>query len=126
MAEGECWYLNFSLPHKVANNGDKDRIHLVVDCMLNHWLQTQLTGCDGTIEEPESVVANSRGGWREFREFVLANPDVQVVLRQTEDRLAFIDLVVTEGAHHGFYFGPEEVQGLITQARRSWFERWID
>jgi len=93
---------------------------------LNDWLQAQLTGCDETIDEPESLVANRRGGWQEFREFVLANPDVQVMLRQTEDRLAFIDLAVAEGAHHGFYFSAEEVEGLIRQARRSWFERWID
>jgi len=31
MAEGECWYMNFDLPHALANRGTSDRVHLVVD-----------------------------------------------------------------------------------------------
>jgi hypothetical protein len=30
MAEGECWYVNFDLPHALVNKG-ADRIHLVID-----------------------------------------------------------------------------------------------
>lgn len=37
MSEGELWYLDFSQKHRVANNGDKDRIHLVIDCFPNKW-----------------------------------------------------------------------------------------
>jgi hypothetical protein len=37
MAEGEAWYLNFNLRHSVKNNGDSDRIHLVIDCIVNDW-----------------------------------------------------------------------------------------
>lgn len=40
MKEGECWYLNLSLPHRVVNRGETDRIHLVVDCLVNDWLRT--------------------------------------------------------------------------------------
>ena len=39
MKAGECWYINANLPHRVANNGESDRIHLVVDCSVNNWLQ---------------------------------------------------------------------------------------
>ena len=39
MEPGECWYINANLPHSVANNGATDRIHLVVDCLVNPWLQ---------------------------------------------------------------------------------------
>lgn len=38
MHEGECWYINANLPHRVANNGLTDRIHLVIDCKVNEWL----------------------------------------------------------------------------------------
>jgi hypothetical protein len=38
MHEGELWYLDFSQKHRVENNGDKDRIHLVMDCKVNDWL----------------------------------------------------------------------------------------
>jgi len=35
MREGECWYLNFNLPHAIANKGTTDRVHLVIDCIVN-------------------------------------------------------------------------------------------
>ncbi|EAZ80517.1 aspartyl/asparaginyl beta-hydroxylase domain-containing protein [Algoriphagus machipongonensis] len=35
MKEGECWYLRLSDPHQVENNGENDRIHLVMDLVLN-------------------------------------------------------------------------------------------
>jgi hypothetical protein len=38
MHEGDCWYINANLKHRVANNGDTDRIHLVIDCKVNEWL----------------------------------------------------------------------------------------
>jgi mannose-6-phosphate isomerase-like protein (cupin superfamily) len=38
MKEGEAWYLNFNLHHSVRNDGATDRIHLVVDCVVNDWI----------------------------------------------------------------------------------------
>jgi len=38
MQEGEVWYLNLNLPHRVENESQVDRLHLVLDCMLNDWL----------------------------------------------------------------------------------------
>ena len=38
MHEGELWYLDFSQKHRVENNGNEDRIHLVIDCQVNDWL----------------------------------------------------------------------------------------
>ena len=35
--EGECWYMNFNLPHSIVNNSDIDRIHLVIDAKVNDW-----------------------------------------------------------------------------------------
>jgi len=39
MGEGECWYINFNLPHRIHNRGTTDRVHLVLDCVLNDWLR---------------------------------------------------------------------------------------
>ena len=39
MQAGECWYLNLNLPHRVDNQSDHDRVHLVVDCLLDDWLR---------------------------------------------------------------------------------------
>jgi hypothetical protein len=42
MAEGECWYHDFTELHSVANRGQTDRIHLVIDCVVNEWLNDLL------------------------------------------------------------------------------------
>lgn len=39
MAPGECWYVNVNLPHRVDNDGSTDRVHLVLDCRVNAWLE---------------------------------------------------------------------------------------
>ncbi|WP_425637556.1 aspartyl/asparaginyl beta-hydroxylase domain-containing protein [Algoriphagus yeomjeoni] len=43
MQEGECWYLRLSDPHRVINEGESDRIHLVLDLKVNEWLSEILT-----------------------------------------------------------------------------------
>ena len=39
MNEGECWYLRLNDPHSVANRGDRDRVHIVIDASVNAWLR---------------------------------------------------------------------------------------
>ena len=43
MAPGSVWYLRLSDPHKVANRGTTDRIHLVLDATVNDWLAGMLS-----------------------------------------------------------------------------------
>ena len=42
MREGEAWYLDLNLKHAVANRGESDRIHLVVDCVVDGWVRSLL------------------------------------------------------------------------------------
>ncbi|MGB0720807.1 MAG: aspartyl/asparaginyl beta-hydroxylase domain-containing protein [Gammaproteobacteria bacterium] len=35
MRPGECWYLNANAPHSVHNGADIERVHLVVDCVVD-------------------------------------------------------------------------------------------
>lgn len=54
LLEGECWYLNANLPHRVTNNSDMDRIHLVVDCKVNDWLKDMINLSDNiAFKKPE-------------------------------------------------------------------------
>lgn len=39
MRAGEAWYLNVNNYHSVVNAGATDRIHLVIDCVVNDWLR---------------------------------------------------------------------------------------
>ena len=44
--EVECWYHNLNLPHWVAIRGATDRIHLVIDCVVNDKLRELLLAAD--------------------------------------------------------------------------------
>jgi hypothetical protein len=38
MPAGSSWYLRLSDPHRVANRGLSDRVHLVIDAVVNDWV----------------------------------------------------------------------------------------
>jgi hypothetical protein len=42
MAPGEAWYLRLADEHAVANRGATDRVHLVIDCIVDDWLAAML------------------------------------------------------------------------------------
>jgi hypothetical protein len=44
MRVGECWYVNVNFPHRVTNNGQTARIHLVIDCVVDDWLEEVFCG----------------------------------------------------------------------------------
>ena len=44
MEEGSCWYLRLSDPHRVTNFSEFDRVHLVIDMKVNHWLENIFEG----------------------------------------------------------------------------------
>lgn len=74
MNPGELWYLNLSLPHRVTNGGTEDRIHLVIDGVVNDWLR-------GQFERPDV----------ESRQFAAGKPirqDEQTRLRMIEELTA--------------------------------------
>ena len=55
LKEGECWYMNFNLLHRICNNGDTDRVHLVIDAVVNDWVKelfAQPATIKKEIEEP--------------------------------------------------------------------------
>lgn len=39
LREGETWYVNVNLPHRVENRSQRPRVHLIVDCTVNDWLR---------------------------------------------------------------------------------------
>jgi len=57
MLPGQCWYINANLPHRVANHGNTDRIHLVIDCTVNDWLRAVFEASEKTtVAVPIDVV----------------------------------------------------------------------
>lgn len=59
MMEGEAWYIDFSQPHSVSNTSDKDRVHLVIDCAVNGWLEGLVPFGRGTSSKNHAVTTHS-------------------------------------------------------------------
>jgi hypothetical protein len=59
MEAGTCWYVNASLTHRVANHGDTDRVHLVVDCGVDDWLRERFAHAEishsAVLRDPREV-----------------------------------------------------------------------
>jgi aspartyl/asparaginyl beta-hydroxylase (cupin superfamily) len=132
MNEGECWYINFNLPHRVYNNSDIDRVHLVIDCVVNDWVRSIIE-----ISEAESealLAARSTDaeksemdgkGLEQFRQLVLEDLALQEKLRETPDLKAFLDLTLQLGKDLGYVFTVEDVEHAMKESRLSWLQRWI-
>jgi hypothetical protein len=43
MTAGSSWYLRLSDPHSAANRGTSDRVHLVIDAVVNDWVAALFT-----------------------------------------------------------------------------------
>lgn len=49
LSPGECWYMKLSNPHRVSNQSDEDRVHLVIDMELNDWVWGVFKDNEGLI-----------------------------------------------------------------------------
>ena len=47
MAPGEAWYLRLMDTHSVVNRGTSDRVHLVIDAIVDDWLGEMLAASAG-------------------------------------------------------------------------------
>jgi len=48
---GDTWYLNASCLHGVENRSPLDRIHLMLDCVTNPWLEQLFLAAGGVLRE---------------------------------------------------------------------------
>jgi hypothetical protein len=80
MATGDCWHLEAALPHGAGNPGKEARIHLVIDCVVNDFVNS-LVGCD-IVEERKSRAAEYSHQMALFQKEWAAN-----VPQDTPDRM---------------------------------------
>ena len=128
MNEGECWYLDLSLPHWVENPSGVDRIHLVVDCEVNEWLRELLSAAASTNADAPPAhdeCPPSPAELERFRQAVFRDLNLQQRLRATTDRESFGRLVVSVGREGGYRFTLPDVEQALQAGRRTWIERWI-
>ena len=119
MSAGECWYLNFNLPHRVHNGGATDRIHLVIDCAVDEWVRSiVLSGTAARFDAEETALAR-------FRARVLLDEGLQRRLREPEDREAFVILAVQVGRECGYELTADEVRAGLREGRLPSIDTWM-
>ncbi len=132
MKEGECWYLDLSLPHWVENQSASDRVHLVIDCEANDWLRELLSTAEAedartrTVRSEHEECPPCAAELERFRQAVFGDLSLQQQLRCTKDWESFGRLVVSLGRDRGYRFTLADVEAGIQAGRRSWIERWVD
>ena len=122
MRPGECWYLDFSRPHRVHNRGKADRIHLVVDCGVNEWLMARLA--EGRVPERQAGKRSGQEDFALFRAWVHERDDAQQALLAVPETDAFMSKCIELGRANGFEFGPEDVRAAMMRGRQSWLMQW--
>jgi hypothetical protein len=129
MTPGEVWYVNFNLPHRVDNRGDTDRIHLVLDCVVNQWLGAlippEARGRDAAQPEPVERSEETRASLERFLQLALDDNSLLERLRRTQNKRLFIALAQQMGRDRGCIFAAADVEEALKEARRTWLERWI-
>jgi hypothetical protein len=127
MGEGECWYLDLGLPHRVQNHSPRERVHLVVDCLVSDRFLAMLPGVEDSECQVRELAAvssqTSQQRFEQFRELVLADHSLQARLQAFEDVDAFIAEVVHAGQQCELRFTVEDVRAALQAGRRAWFER---
>ena len=126
MGEGETWYLDLSQPHRVANRGERDRIHLVLDAVLDDWLAALIAvEAPPAPPAPELAPAEAAAALAGFRALVDARPDLHAELRDIADRELFAEETARLGAEHGFRFDARAVSEAAAAERRRWNAAWL-
>ena len=111
MNSGECWYLDLHRPHRVYNRGSTDRIHLVVDCVLNDWLRDIITN-GKPYEGKES-------SFEDFRRIVMSDTALQAELRDALTNDELMSRCQQLGEKLGFNFIVPDVEAAFRIARES-------
>jgi hypothetical protein len=100
LEEGGCFYLNVSLPHRIANRSLRDRVHLVIDVEVDAW-------ADELVERglPISHLPHRTRGFENFRRYVLQDSSILHALENENSQQA----IVATALQCGFDFAAEEI-----------------
>ncbi|KZN20297.1 MULTISPECIES: aspartyl/asparaginyl beta-hydroxylase domain-containing protein [Pseudomonas] len=120
MAAGECWFLDLSRPHRVDNRDTRARVHLVLDCRPDSWLEQAIL--DGVSTTPPPGVDD--GALLQFQRLVASDSQLSKTLQGLPDTEAFITRTLELAAERGLLFTREELRAAMRDGRRQWNEQW--
>ncbi len=129
MEPGETWYVNVNLPHRVRNAGATDRIHLVIDCLVNDWIAALFAAGQSFARSALPVIAPGfehtplQQHLNEFQWRVWNDPALQAKLFDTEDADLFVREVVASALEQGYALSAEAVVAALRKSRETWTRR---
>ncbi len=107
MEAGECWFLELSHHHRVHNASNIERIHLVIDCDANAWLQAAILA--GDYPQRATISPSGQDQFYAFKKQVWQDPALQQQLSGVEDKAVFAQQAVALGAARGLHFNDGDV-----------------
>ena len=131
MNPGECWYINANLPHKVNNRSNADRVHLVIDCLVDDWFRSLVESASERVGAPVVSPASAKPkiscpeALNGFCSLVFHDFSLQERLREVMDEELFINLVLRLGEERGFNFSEQDVKEALRAKRGAWLEKWV-
>ncbi|MGF6397372.1 hypothetical protein ABH905_001038 [Pseudomonas frederiksbergensis] len=120
MAAGECWFLDLSRPHRVDNRDIRARVHLVLDCRPDTWLEQAIL--DGLATTPSPQIGHD--ALAQFQALVASDPQLCKSLQGLQDNEAFIVRTLELSAERGLAFTAEELRAAMRDGRRQWNQQW--
>ena len=96
MMPGECWFADFSKTHTVCNDGQTDRLHLVIDLKVNPWLH-KLFIDEGILRKDEKPPDIMDGQSDEYKMEVVKSlllMDTPQSIQMAKDLTSKYDLVI--------------------------------
>lgn len=122
MQEGECWYLRLSDMHSVVNGGTTDRVHLVIDALVNPWFESMLDAAE-RLDVPANTPPPASSDLEQFLKLVAHDASLQKELTGVDERSAFVALAIRLASEHGLRITEQQIEDAMRETRRSWRER---
>lgn len=122
MQEGECWYLRLSDTHSVVNGGTTDRVHLVIDAVVNPWLESMFEAAE-RLDVPANNTPRAASDLERFRELVAHDASLQTELTAVDERSAFVAMAIRLALEYGYRITEQEIENTMAETRRNWRER---
>jgi hypothetical protein len=114
--EGGCYYLNVSLPHRIANRSFLERVHLVIDIDVDEWAHEIVQRGLPIPQLPHRIK-----GFENFRRRLLRDSPLAEKL-QAPHNGDFRQAVVAIAQDCGFDFTAEEIGTSDSSAREAEFD----
>jgi hypothetical protein len=109
-APGECWYVDVTQPHSVANTGTRSRLHLVIDCVLDDWLRGVL----------DAVAGRSR--FAQMAALVESDDGVRAMLWAQTDRASFVERALHIAHERGLPLDAADIEEAMREGRTRWLD----